>query len=241
MQKVLARAGLASRREVEQWIQAGRITVNGAPAVLGVQVTDADQVRLDGRLIRQRAAGPVQRVFLCHRSPGEDFSAQGSPLLEKIPRRAGKRFIPVSPMPRIDGGLELVTSDGDLATRLQRSMRSMPSEYSVRIHGELSEQGIATVLEGRLDTGDTLAIESCASAGGEGSNRWYTLAGRGLSGKDVRQLFERQGVLVSRVLRTRLASIALDRSLTRGRFRELEPQELEALLAAGSTVPPHSA
>jgi 23S rRNA pseudouridine2605 synthase len=267
LQKVLSRAGLASRREVEDWIRAGRISVNGELAVLGVRVGPSDHIRLDGRLIRQRETGGSARVFLIHRSPGEnlqqpvensDQSAQsapdeasenseevdalpgarggpasslGTPLLDRIPRRAGRRFIPVSPMPRVDGGLELVTSDGDLASKLQRSMRRLSSEFSVRVHGELSPQGLETITQGMLDNGEKLEIERCEAAGGEGSNRWYSLVARGASGKDVRQLFERQGALVSRVLRTQLGSLALDRHLSRGRFRELSAEELEALLA----------
>jgi 23S rRNA pseudouridine2605 synthase len=278
---VLARVGLASRREVEDWIRAGRITVNGEPAVLGVRVGDSDHVRLDGRLIRQRQVG-AGTVFLCHRSPGEnlqqpvEFEARGnredsmessdeaevstgpgasfgggtsgagdagggggpsggSSLIDRIPRRAGRRFIAVSPMPRIDGGLELVTSDGDLAAKLQRSMRGITSEFSVRVHGELSPQGLESVLEGMLDNGERLAVERCEAGGGEGSNRWYSLAARGASGKDVRQLFERQGALVSRILRTQLGPLALDRNLSRGRFRELLADELSALLSAASS------
>jgi 23S rRNA pseudouridine2605 synthase len=134
-------------------------------------------------------------------------------------------------MPRVDGGLELVTSDGDLAAKLQRSMRGLTTEFSVRIHGELSPKGLETIVEGALDNGEKLRIERCDAAGGEGSNRWYSLVARGASGKDVRQLFERQGALVSRVLRTQMGSLALDRHLSRGRFRELSPEELEALLA----------
>lgn len=153
-------------------------------------------------------------------------------MLARIPRRAGRRFIPVSPMPRVDGGLELVTSDGDLASRLQRSMRSLTSEFSVRVHGELSPQGLETIHQGVLDNGEKLHIERCEPAGGEGSNRWYLLVARGVSGKDVRQLFERQGALVSRILRTNLGSLALDRHLSRGRFRELSAAEVEDLLAA---------
>jgi 23S rRNA pseudouridine2605 synthase len=274
LQKVLSRAGLASRREVEDWIRAGRISVNGELAVLGVRVGSSDHIRLDGRLIRQRETGGSARVFLIHRSPGEnlqqpvetsDQSAQSAPdeaselsegvdaspgarggaasspatpLLDRIPRRAGRRFIPVSPMPRVDGGLELVTSDGDLASKLQRSMRRLSSEFSVRVHGELSPQGLETIAQGMLDNGEKLEIERCETAGGEGSNRWYSLVARGASGKDVRQLFERQGALVSRVLRTQLGSLALDRHLSRGRFRELSAEELEALLATadGSVV-----
>jgi len=243
---------LASRREVEEWIRAGRITVNGEPAVLGIRVGPTDHVRLDGRLIRQRAVGGVARVFLIHRSPGENLQqpvqaleqlpsdesseppvlpAAGTPVLDRIPRRAGRRFIPVSPMPRVDGGLELVTPDGDLAARLQRLMRGLTIEFSVRVHGELSPTGLDTIVQGELDSGEKLQILRCESAGGEGSNRWYSLAARGASGKDIRQLFERQGALVSRVLRTQLGSLALDRHLSRGRFRELSSDELEALLS----------
>ncbi|MDB6102464.1 MAG: pseudouridylate synthase [Gammaproteobacteria bacterium] len=223
----------------------------------------SDHVRLDGRLIRQRQVGGVERVFLIHRSPGENLqqpveteqsaSAEpsesseatealsgtratpappsGIPLLDRIPRRAGRRFIPISPMPRVDGGLELVTSDGDLAAKLQRSMRGLTTEFSVRIHGELSPKGLETIAQGALDNGEKLQIGRCDAAGGEGSNRWYSLVARGASGKDVRQLFERQGALVSRVLRTQMGSLALDRHLSRGRFRELSSEELEALLA----------
>jgi 23S rRNA pseudouridine2605 synthase len=225
-------------------------------------------VRLDGRLIRQRQTGGSARVFLIHRSPGENLQqpvetsdqsvsdepseisegvdssagvqgspapSPGAPVLDRIPRRAGRRFIPVSPMPRVDGGLELVTSDGDLAAKLQRSMRRLSSEFSVRVHGELSSQGLETITQGMLDNGEKLDIERCETAGGEGSNRWYSVIARGASGKDVRQLFERQGALVSRVLRTQLGSLALDRHLSRGRFRELSPEELETLLATAES------
>ena len=101
LQKLLSRAGLASRREVEGWIRAGRLTVNGTVATLGTRATAADQLRLDGRLVRAQSAPGGARVFLCHRSPGEELPAT----LARLPRRAGKRFIAVSPMPRVDGGL----------------------------------------------------------------------------------------------------------------------------------------
>ncbi len=243
LQKVLSRAGLASRREVEDWIRAGRITVNGQPAVLGVRVEPSDLVRLDGRLIQQRQG--AGRVFIIHRSPGENLQqpaeatdqtstdeVAAAALVDRIPRRAGRRFIPVSPMPRVDGGLELVTSDGDLAAKLQRSMRTLTSEFSVRIHGELSEENQEAILQGVLDSGQKLEVERCDASGGEGSNRWYSVCVKGASGKDVRQLFERQGALVSRVLRTRLGSLELGRHISRGRYRELSTDEVRALLAA---------
>jgi 23S rRNA pseudouridine2605 synthase len=238
LQKVLAQMGLASRREAEGWIRAGRLTVNGDKATLGVRVRPIDQVRLDGRVVRRHVA-PEMRVFLCHRSPGEslgrpDEQANAAALATRLPSRAGRRFIAVSPMPRIDGGLEILTSDGELAVKLQRAAHYLPSEFSVRVRGELTDVQCASILAGRLDRGATLAVQSCESAGGEGANRWYSLACRGGSGKDVRQLFERQAALVSRVLRTRFGPLSLDRALARGQFRELSREQREALIAASA-------
>ncbi len=247
LQKVLSRAGLASRREVEDWIRAGRITINGQPAVLGVRVQPADQLRLDGRLIRQRETTNTVTAFICHRSPGESLTQphaeapaaegeevarpSGTALIERLPSRAGRRFITVSPMPRVDGGLELVTSDGELGVKLQRSVRHLVSQFSVRVLGELSPEQLENILEGSLDSGVRIQVTVCEPAGGEAANRWYTLIARGASGKEARQLFERQGALVSRVQRTHLGPITMERALGRGHFRELTPEELEALLA----------
>jgi 23S rRNA pseudouridine2605 synthase len=231
LQKALAQLGLGSRREVEAWIRAGRLTVNGQPAELGMRVTPRDHVRLDGRLVQQRPAAAARvksQVQLCHRSPGVDLAD----ITRGLPRRAGRRFIAVSPMPRVDGGLELVSADGATALALQRGVRRIECEFSVRVHGELSAELTARVQEGVLDSGEPVSVRSLTAAGGEGSNRWYTLVARGASGKDVRQLFERVGVMVSRVLRTRFGSIALDRALPRGRSRLLTEAEVTALLAA---------
>ncbi|TLZ31858.1 MAG: rRNA pseudouridine synthase [Gammaproteobacteria bacterium] len=219
LQKMLARAGLASRREAEAWIRAGRLTVNGTVAELGARVAPRDEVRLDGRVVRARAAEAGARAFLCHRSPGEPLRA-----------RAGRRFIAVSPMPRVDGGLELVSSDGALAMRLQRAVHALRSEFGVRVRGELSAAQLEGIRAGALDSGARLAVERCEAAGGEAANRWYTLGVQGASGKQVRQLFERQGALVSRVLRTQLGAVRLERSLVRGQFRALTQEELRGLL-----------
>jgi 23S rRNA pseudouridine2605 synthase len=240
LQKVLARAGLASRREAEDWIRAGRLTVNGQAASLGVRVSPDDEVRLDGRVIRQRAPQSGGRAYIYHRSPGESLNAAPAdapdavPLLARLPKRAGRRFIMVSPMPRIDGGLEIVCGDGELAARLQRTVRGLASELSVRVRGELTEEQIQGVLGGVLDSGEKLAVLGCESAGGEGANRWYAVTARGASGKDIRQLFERQAAIVSRVLRTRLGTLELERSLARGHYRELTPEEAQALLSQGA-------
>ncbi len=243
LQKILARAGLASRRQAETWIRAGRLTINGAPATLGSRVLASDQVRLDGRRVRAGPAAPAAAaaVFLCHRSPGEALAMPASAaagaavasrpaMLERLPRRSGRRFIAVSPMPRVDGGLELVSADGELAARLQRAVHALASRFSVRVRGELTEAQLQGIASGTLDSGAQLQVAGCEAAGGEGSNRWYTVTLRGASGKQVRQLFERQGALVSRVLRTQLGPLQLERALARGQFRALTQEELAALL-----------
>jgi 23S rRNA pseudouridine2605 synthase len=232
LQKVLAHAGLASRRQAEEWIRAGRVTVNGQPATLGQRVGGRDEVRIDGRVLRRpRAAatlGTAATVYLCHRSPGDDLRAG---IIDRLPRRAGRRFMAVSPMPRVDGGLELVTTDGALAARLQRRVRESAVEFSVRIRGEFDEVRAAAILEGQLDDGRKVAVLELESSAAEeeGSNRWFHVATTGASGKDVRQLFERQGLLVSRVIRTALCGLQLTRDLSRGHFRLLQPEEARVL------------
>ncbi|HEX2790628.1 MAG TPA: S4 domain-containing protein [Steroidobacteraceae bacterium] len=252
LQKVLSQLGLASRREAEAWIRAGRITVNGKAAVLGTRVAADDQLKLDGRPIRRQVTKDVP-VFLCHRSPGEPLlpprsaggaaSASSGPasnssaapaasIAERLPRRAGRRFISISPMPTVDGGLELLTADGALATRLQRAVHALEMEFSLRIRGELSELQQQAIREGMLDRGAALRVLQLEPTGGEGSNRWYRLLAVGASGNDIRQLIERQAVTLVRMLRTRVGTLLLPRTLARSHWRELEAAEVTALLGS---------
>ncbi len=232
LQKVLSRLGVASRREAEQWIRAGRLTINGHAAAIGDRVSGSDQLRLDGRLIRQAPARQWP-VLLCHRSPGVPLLpvADGAEsLASHLPASAGKRFMSISPLPQIDGGLELLCADGALAGRLQRAVRSQPVEFSLRVRGELGPAQLAGILAGQLDRGIALPIRSLVAGGGEASNRWYQLIAQGVSGNDLRQLLERQGVSSSRLLRTHLGALQLERTLPRGRWRELSAEEIAALL-----------
>ncbi len=236
VQKILARAGLASRREAEEWIRAGRVTINGAPAALGSRAQGSDQIRLDGRLVRQ-APSRESATFLCNRSPGEpllraDEGSEQEPLAARLPRRVGRRYLAVSPLPRIDGGLELLTSDGSLAARLQRAVRGLPISFQVRVRGELSPTQVEGLLEGQMDSGARLSVLGCEPGGGEGANRWYSVETRGATAGDLRALVERQGATVSRMLRVAMGGLALDRSLPRGHTRALRDQDIEDLLAA---------
>jgi 23S rRNA pseudouridine2605 synthase len=234
LQKYLAQRGVGSRRGVEEWIRAQRLTVNGRIAELGQKVTSADDIRLDGRPIKARAAAAAQ-VFVFNRSPGDplrESTPERPALIERLPSRAGKRFVAVSPMPGIDGGLELVTSDGALAAKLQRTNHKLSCEFSVRIKGVLGPDHIEAVKSGKIDRASRMTVESVSTSEAqlEGSNRWYSIVVNGASGKDVRQLFERQGALVSRVLRVSMGSLKLDKTLSRGQFRQIEDDEIQALL-----------
>lgn len=232
-QKVLSGLGLASRREAEGWIRAGRLTINGRTAALGDRVAHGDELRLDGRLIRQPGAPRAWPVLLCHRSPGQALlpGPDGEPAMAAgLPARVGRRFISISPLPQPDGGLELLTADGALATRLQRAVRALRVTYSLRARGELSAAQFESIRKGQLDRGIALNVPEIVEAGGEGSNRWYRIETVGASGNDLRQLLERAGVAVSRLLRTQLGSLELGRELPRGRWRELLAPELSALL-----------
>jgi 23S rRNA pseudouridine2605 synthase len=272
LQKVIAQLGLGSRREAEAWIRAGRLSVNGRPAVLGMRVSSEDRLRLDGRLIRQRAAARgAATVLLCHRSPGQPLlpprrgaraadaahaAASSGPTVapttatpslahaehaqsfaEQLPRRAGRRFISISPLAAADGGLELLTADGTLAARLQRAVGSLPMEFSLRVRGELSEAQQQGIEAGQLDSGARVRVQTLEPAGGEASNRWYRLVTVGASGAQVRQLIERQAVTLTRALRTRLGALALPPTLARGRWRELSAEELSALLDSPAPEP----
>jgi 23S rRNA pseudouridine2605 synthase len=245
LQKVLSQLGLGSRREAEGWIRAGRLTVNGKPAVLGMRVGAQDQLKLDGRTIRRTHRSATQPVFLCHRSPGEPLlavrantsTAEASAHLsmaERLPRRAGRRFMSVSPMPTVDGGLELLTADGALAERLQRAVHSLEMEFSLRVRGELTASQQQAIQEGMLDSGTRVRVSLLEPGGGESSNRWYRLVAVGSSGNEIRQLIERQAVTLVRVLRTRLGTLELPRTLPRSHWRELTADELAALARPGS-------
>ncbi len=234
LQKYLAQRGLGSRRAVEEWIRAGRLSVNGRIAELGQKVSHADDIRLDGRAIKVRAA-EGSHLFVFNRSPGDplrESDGERSALIDRLPKTAGRRFVVVSPMPGIDGGLELVTSDGALAAKLQRANHTLSCEFSVRIKGQLGPDQIEGVKSGKLDRPARMTVESVSTSEAqlEGTNRWYSIVVTGASGKDIRQLFERQGALVSRVLRVSMGSLKLEKGLSRGQYRQLEDTEIEGLL-----------
>ncbi len=242
IQKRLSELGLASRRQAEGWIREGRVVINGRPAVLGQRVLDSDDVRIDGRAVRLAArssASPgAERAFLCHRSPGEGLLEE---LAKRLPKRAAPRVTAVSPMPRVDGGLEILAVDGSVVAALQQAVRTAACEFTVRIRGRLDEPLIARIRTGTLDAGEPVSVSvlepnSEESEQSDSANHWYRIVAQGASGKEIRQLFERNGALVSRVIRTALGPVLLTRELPRGRFRPMTAAELASLGVEATTA-----
>lgn len=243
IQKLLAARGVGSRRQVEAWISAGRITVNGKPAAPGQPVDARDDVRLDGRRLRLgRGEGEAHGGMIYHRPAQEDIRPGGSGAttssLERLPRSAGRRWIPVSPLAANDGGLELFLTDGQLAAALTRPTVAVVAEYSVRVRGAFDETTLLQALQAALKrAGLPGQLTSVTPAGGEASNRWLQLSVIGLRPRDLRQLFADCGLEANRILRTRYGPIGMDRALARGRSRKLDPDELAALEALAGRKP----
>lgn len=235
IQKVLAERGIGSRRQVEAWIAAQRITVNGRLARPGQPVGEEDDVRLDGRKLRLRDTTRSEHQGLVYHRPvreevrgSADSTGRGS--LERLPKVAGRRWIPVSPLSRIDGGLELFVTDGELAAALMRRGHELPYEYSVRVRGDVTDLRIASILDhAKADPAAGGTLTGIVLAGGEGTNRWLNVTCTGLRPRDLKGILEQCGLEPNRVLRTRIGPIAMDRALARGRSRPMTDDELKVL------------
>lgn len=244
IQKVLSAQGIGSRREVEAWIEAGRIAVNGAPAIPGQAIGPRDDVRLDGRRLRLRwDVELLPQGLVYHRPAREGMRAavEGSErsTFDRLPRPSSGRWVPVSPMGLGEGGLELFVNDGALAASLMSGAERLSSEFSVRVRGEFDESRIGEVIDAAArDPESSGRIDELEFAGGEAANRWARVVTTGLRPRDLKRIFEHCGIEANRILRTRFGPIAMERSLARGVSRKLATGELAALAdAAGVKLP----
>jgi 23S rRNA pseudouridine2605 synthase len=236
LQKVLARAGHGSRRQIEAWIRDGKITVNGKLAELGLSVSATDIIKIDGRSV-STASGPdeVPRTLIYHKPSGELTTRKdeaGRPtVFDHLPRIAHGRWISVGRLDFNTSGLLLVTTDGELAHRLMHPSWEVEREYAVRVLGEVGDEVLQRLQEGVMLDDGLAAFASIVDAGGAGANHWYHVILREGKNREVRRLWESQGLQVSRLIRIRYGPVSLPRSLRAGRFKDLEPAELRALYA----------
>jgi len=243
IQKLLASAGLGSRREIEGWIKAKRLTINGRAAQLGDRITTADRIAVDGRVLKMlmHAQPDERRVILYHKPEGELTTRrdpEGRPtVFESLPRLRRSRWVSVGRLDTNTSGLLLFTTDGELANRLMHPSHEIEREYAVRVLGKITDQQLAALKTGmRLDNG-MAKFDAIREAGGEGANHWYHVTLKEGRNREVRRLWEAVGVTVSRLIRIRYGAISLPRQLPRGAWRDATEGELAALLtAAGMSV-----
>jgi len=236
LHKVLADAGLGSRRDMEDLIVAGRVSVNGEPAHIGQRILPTDQVRINGKLLQRKVSKRPPRVLVYHKPAGEIVShadPEGrNSVFDRLPTMKAGKWLAVGRLDYNTEGLLLFTTSGDLANRLMHPRYNIEREYAVRTLGEL-EEGMRQKLLHGVELDDGMAqFSRIADGGGEGVNKWYRVTiGEGRN-REVRRMFEAVGLTVSRLIRTRYGAMTLPQTLKRGRWEELEENAVRGLLSA---------
>ncbi|KFZ37969.1 ribosomal large subunit pseudouridine synthase B [Shewanella mangrovi] len=234
LQKVLARAGHGSRREMEAWIAAGRVSVEGEIATLGDRIESDAKVRIDGRLISLKSADEVIcRVLAYHKPEGEICSRkdpEGRPtVFDRLPRTKDSRWVAVGRLDINTSGLLLFTSDGELANRLMHPSSEVEREYAVRTFGEVTDAKVQQLRTGVTLEDGPAQFDAIKAAGGEGINQWWHVVLREGRNREVRRLWEAVEVQVSRLIRVRYGMIELPKTLPRGGWIELPLDQVNYL------------
>jgi 23S rRNA pseudouridine2605 synthase len=242
LQKVLAQAGLGSRRAMEELIKSGKVKVNGAAASLGQRVTTADEIVVGRRNIKFQVTTRLPRVILYHKPEGEivsrDDPQRRTSVFEKLPAIRSAKWLAVGRLDFNTCGLLIFTTSGELANRLMHPRFEVEREYAVRIFGALSEDQLRQLKRGvKLSDGEA-RLELIEPQGGEGRNHWYRIVVREGRNRIVRRMFEALGMRVSRLMRVRFGIVSLPSALKRGTWNELKEAEIRKLLDwAGSNAP----
>jgi 23S rRNA pseudouridine2605 synthase len=234
IQKVLSRGGVGSRREIERWIEEGRLKINGVPVALGARLKQGDYLLLNDRAIHwEKFAQQPTRVLLYHKPTGEVVTRrdpEGRPVVfTQLPKLSTARWIAVGRLDINTSGLLLVTNNGELANRLMHPSTQIEREYAVRILGEVPESTIERLKQGvELEDGKA-KFDEIHFAGGEGANKWYHVIVSEGRNRLVRRLWESQQVTVSRLIRLRYGPVVLPERLKTHSFYELTDTELDLL------------
>ena len=236
LQKILSQAGFGSRREMERWIEAGMVQVNGVTAKIGDGATADDQISVKGRVI----TNPLKlasntRILLYHKPIGE-ISSRRDPkfmntVFDNLPHLKQGRWVQVGRLDLNTSGLLLFTNDGDLANRLMHPKYELEREYAVRVHGEVTPDITKALLRGVMLDDGMAKFKRVEFRGGEGTNSWYHVILSEGRNREVRRLWESQGLEVSRLIRIRYAHLPMPRSLARGDFVEMSVKEVVAFIS----------
>ena len=235
LQKVLAQAGFGSRRTMEEWIAAGRVSVNGEPATLGMRVVAGDLVKAERRTIRVGEREHAIRVLLYHKPEGEivsrDDPEKRASVFDKLPRLRGQKWIAVGRLDFNTSGLLIFTTSGELANCLMHPRFEVEREYAVRVQGTMTEAQMNQALKQGVELEDgPVKFEKLEDEGGEGFNHWYRVMLKEGRNRVVRRTFDALGLPVSRLMRVRFGIINLPPRLKRGMTAELGEGEVAQVL-----------
>jgi 23S rRNA pseudouridine2605 synthase len=236
LQKLLSQAGLGSRREMERWIESGLIHVNGVVAKLGDSATSDDKISVKGRIIDNPLKIASRTRILIYYKPVGEISSRSDPkhsrtVFDHLPHLKQGRWIQVGRLDINTSGLLLFTNNGELANRLMHPKYELEREYAVRVYGQVSPDIIKALLKGVPFDDGIAKFKSIDFRGGEGTNSWYHVVLTEGRNREVRRLWQSQGVEVSRLVRVRYGEFQLPRSLDRGSFVELSSKDVEGYIA----------
>lgn len=234
IQKVLARGGLGSRREIERWIEDGRLKLNGTVVTPGTRLQAGDYLQINDRVVHwEKFAEQTTRVLLYHKPTGEIVTRrdpEGRPIVfSKLPELATARWIAVGRLDINTSGLLLITNNGALANRLMHPSTQVEREYAVRILGHVSDAMLERLKHGvELEDGKA-KFDDIHFSGGEGANKWYNVIVSEGRNRLVRRLWESQEVVVSRLIRVRYGPVVLPEYLRAGSYYEINDKEMALL------------
>ena len=234
LQKVLARAGFGSRREIEAWIAAGRIKVNGETAEVGARVTEHDRIVVDGKKLAPQKKQREERRVLLYNKPEDEICTRKDPegrptVFDKLPPIKHGRWVAIGRLDINTSGLLLFTTDGELANRLMHPSAQVEREYAVRVLGYVTPEMVERMHAGVIINDNLCRFTDIQHFGGSGVNQWYHVVLMEGRNREVRKLWESQGLKVSRLKRVRFGPILSPSTVSRGKFHELSRNEVDKL------------
>lgn len=245
VQKVLARAGFGSRREMEAWIVQGRVKLNGKIATLGDRAGDDDSLVVDGKKVVNTSPDAVIPRVLIYNKPENEICSRRDPegrpsVYDQLPAIKHGRWVAVGRLDFNTSGLLLFTTDGELANRLMHPSANIDREYAVRVMGEVTDEMIKTLIKGVMIEDHLCRFTDVQFFAGEGKNRWYHVVLMEGRNREVRKLWESQGVRVSRLKRVRYGPVFIPSRIRKGQIYEMKTPELITLYEAAGMTPPLS-